>query len=207
MERGPFFLRLVVQKRYPSKLHNFSSFSYHIGGTCPVVKDCWWSRNGAFFGETDKKSPRRASPVLSSDDRTLSTVNIVGGASRTSSPFTREFDVKLWVTLRAQGSSKNIRERTSRFFRHDTARHCSRPEAHPHTYASSLAVLYCRVRRETGRRHVLRRGAGSDCERNRNIHAEGAETLNPHASSACNLDRTLSPPDEASPHVGIACGH
>ena len=44
----PFF-RLVAQKRYPSKMCNFLFFSYHTGGTCPV-KECSWSRNGAFYG-------------------------------------------------------------------------------------------------------------------------------------------------------------
>ena len=40
------FSRLVVQKRYPSKLGNFYVVSYHIGQTCSV-KEFWCSRNGA----------------------------------------------------------------------------------------------------------------------------------------------------------------
>ena len=52
-------LRLIAQKRYPSKLHNFLCFSCHIGRTCPV-KEFSWSRNSAFFGT--KKRPRRKSP-------------------------------------------------------------------------------------------------------------------------------------------------
>ena len=44
-------LRLVVQKRYSSKLGNFCVFSYHIGQTC-AVKEFSWSRNGALRGTT-----------------------------------------------------------------------------------------------------------------------------------------------------------
>ena len=43
------FLRLVLQNRYPSTLGNVYALWYHIRQTCPV-KECWGSRNGAFFG-------------------------------------------------------------------------------------------------------------------------------------------------------------
>ena len=56
------FLRLVAQKRYPSKLCNFLCSSYHIGETC-LVKEYSWSRNGAFLGDQKKKRPRCTSPV------------------------------------------------------------------------------------------------------------------------------------------------
>ena len=46
-------LTASIQKRCPSKMHDFPVFSYHIGGTCPV-KECSWSRNGAFFGDRRK---------------------------------------------------------------------------------------------------------------------------------------------------------
>ena len=57
MDRGPF-LRLVVQKRCPSKLGNFSPVSHHIVQTCPV-KEIWWSRNGSIW-VTKKKKGRDA---------------------------------------------------------------------------------------------------------------------------------------------------
>ena len=50
------FLRLVAQKRYPSKLCHFQCFSYHIGETC-LVKEFSWSR--CFFGTDKPKSCER----------------------------------------------------------------------------------------------------------------------------------------------------
>ena len=59
-ERGAC-LRLVVQKRYPSKWRNFYVIPHHIGQSCPD-KEFRWSRNGAFFGTT--KRPRRTSLLV-----------------------------------------------------------------------------------------------------------------------------------------------
>ena len=56
-----FFLRLVAQKRYPSKWRSCPClFSYHIRGKC-LVKEFSWSRNGAFYW--DRKKAATHSPT------------------------------------------------------------------------------------------------------------------------------------------------
>ena len=62
MERGPFFCVLSYKNDIRQNVANFCVFSHHIGQTSPI-KECWWSRNGAFFEEFFEKKKKATTHV------------------------------------------------------------------------------------------------------------------------------------------------